>query len=266
MHNVRYQKIKRDGWLLRVTPDVAESGFIALCCCEDKHARSEFEKIASSKNAHLFRFRFQDRSFYHKEFISKGFLKQLRKVSRPISQIRVSLFMKRVGIRCPSVFCSGRKGLRVFCVYEDLAVEKDAYRFYQQIQRGEESRISTGNFFFELGRFAGFMHKKGVVHGDFQFSNILAGFDDGQLQFALIDNDRTVRRPVWLYGYAVRNLHQIWHAMSPLPVEFRDRFLNGYLEEIPWLAGCRNRLRRRLDKKLTRRLDKKGTGNDGGNG
>lgn len=246
----RYQKLKREGWTLRVHPDYTGPEFVALCSPEGKRNNPAFEVVRDSRNTLLFRFRWNGKTFYHKEFKSPAFVRQLRKWCRAFYQIRIAGMLKRKGLECPDVICAGRKGTRIFCVYEGIIADGNAPSVYRRIAEGSEKRISEQDFLYQFGRFTGTMHRKRVAHGDYQWGNVLVQFGGSELRFVLIDNDRTSTLTGRIYWYRLRNLIQFMHAADYIPETSWQWFWNGYTEgyckSLRWKSLIERTVRKRV--------------------
>jgi tRNA A-37 threonylcarbamoyl transferase component Bud32 len=229
MTEVRYRKQNKNGWNLRVRPDCAPN-FVELCCCDDKPSHPAFETVRNSRNTLLYRMAWNGTVFYHKEFKSPTRGRQLRKWYRAFQQIRIAAMLKRKGLDCPEVFCAGRKGSRIFCVYQGIVADGNAPSVYRRIVAGAETRISAEEFLHQFGRFTGTMHCKRVAHGDYQWGNVLVQFAEKGLKFVLIDNDRTSALAGLIYWYRLRNLIQMMHAADYVPNEHWAVFWAGYTE------------------------------------
>jgi tRNA A-37 threonylcarbamoyl transferase component Bud32 len=261
MADVRYRKQEENGWNLRVRPDCTPE-FVNLCCCDGKSAHPSFETIRNSRNTLLYRMVWNGRVFYHKEFKSPTRGRQLRKWYRAFQQIRVAGMLKRKELDCPEVFCAGRKGLRMFCVYEGIAADGNAPSVYRRITAGSETRISAEEFLYQFGRFTGTMHRRRVAHGDYQWGNVLVRFTDKGLKFVLIDNDRTSAFTGRIYWYRLRNLIQLMHAADYVPDGHWDAFWVGYMESYPkgllWKPLIERAVRKRVAQRRRKSADRKG--------
>lgn len=259
---MKMQKLKRDGWTLRVQSDYAVPEFVALCSPEGKRDNPEFEKIRDSRNTLLFRFHWNGKTFYHKEFKSPTFGRQLRKRFRAFHQIRVVRALRRRGLNCPDVLCAGRKGIRIFCVYEGLAADGNAPTLYRRIVDGSETRISAEEFLRQFGLFTGTMHRRRVAHGDYQWGNVLVRFADDGLRFMLIDNDRTSALTGLIYWYRLRNLIQLVHAADYVPAAHWEFFWRGYTEgyrkSLRWKSLIERTVRRRVAQRRLESAERKG--------
>lgn len=253
MAKVKYSKQKIDGWKLRVHPECTDPQFTALCCCEDKRTHPSFETFRDSRNTLLFRFNWNGKTFYHKEFKSPTRGRQLRKWFRAFLQIRVVEALRCRGLACPDVFCAGRKGTRIFCVYEAIEADGNAPGIYKRIIQGLETRITAGDFLYEFGKFTGTMHRKRVAHGDYQWGNVLVRFDGNTPSFVLIDNDRTSAVIGLIYWYRMRNLIQLMHAANYIPDEDWEKFWIGYTESYTRGRRWRSLIERLVRTQVTRR-------------
>lgn len=251
--DLRYSRQKQGGWTLRMHPDYTLPEFTELCCCEDKPGRPEFEKIRDSRNTRLFRFKWNGKVFYHKEFKSPSRLHQFRKRLRLFHQIRLAAALQRRGIGCPAVLCAGRKGMRIFCVYEGVAADGNAPGVYRRIADGSETRLSEEQFLRRFGRFTGEMHRKRIAHGDYQWGNVLVQFSGNEPRFVLIDNDRTSFLTGRVYWYRMRNLIQMMRAADYVPVQSWEWFWAGYAEGCPRAGRWKPLIERFVRKRVAER-------------
>ncbi|MFA6172996.1 MAG: lipopolysaccharide kinase InaA family protein [Kiritimatiellales bacterium] len=250
MAKMKYSKQKIDGWELRVHPEYTDPKFTALCCCEGKWTHPSFEKVRDSRNTLLFRFKWDGKTFFHKEFKSPTQGRQIRKWFRAFQQIRVAGALRKRGLSCPGVFCAGRKGTRIFCVYEGILAEGTAPAVYRQIVQGSEKRISEEDFLTQFGRFTGTMHLKRVAHGDYQWGNVMVQFTETGLRFVLIDNDRTSIVTGLLYWYRLRNLIQLMNATDYIPATSWKWFWNGYAEGYSRIGRWQPAVERYIQKRV----------------
>lgn len=259
----RYLKKICGGWHLRVHATCNDPAFVDLCLIEDKETHSAFTEIRETRNTRLFSFEWNGQLFFHKEFKSPTFGRQLRKRFRPFIQIRTAEMLSRKGLLCPTVFCAGRKGIRLFCVYEGMDSDGDVPEVYQRILEGRETRIAKDDFIKEFGRFSGMMHRARVMHGDYQWGNVLVRFVPGGLRFILIDNDRTSALTGQVYLYRLRNLVQlIYAADSYLKVDwhyFWQGYALAYGKSVRWLPMIERAVWNRVDRR--RQASEKASGN-----
>ncbi len=252
MAAIRYRKQTQAGWNLRVHPDCTKD-FVGLCCLEGKQAHPAFETVRNSRNTLLYRMVWNGTAFYHKEFKSPTRGRQLRKWYRAFHQIRIAAMLKRKGLNAPAVICAGRKGSRIFCVYEGIAADGNAPTVYRRIAAGSETRIPAEEFLRQFGRFTGTMHRKRVAHGDYQWGNVLVQFAESGLKFVLIDNDRTSALTGRIYWYRMRNLIQLMHAADYVPEDSWQYFWNGYAEGYPRIGLWRSAVERYVLNQVARR-------------
>jgi serine/threonine protein kinase len=95
-----------------------------------------------------------------------------------------------------------------------------------------------------LGGFIGRMHAAGFVHGDLRTSNVLADYQgDGRFHFALIDNERNVRKSPPEGRAVLRNLMQL-NMLLPEDLSGRDRmrFFVEWRQHMPELSREESRL------------------------
>jgi tRNA A-37 threonylcarbamoyl transferase component Bud32 len=253
MMRVRYEKQKKDGWDLRIHPDYTAPEFVALCSPEGVRSRSGFEKIRDSRNTLLFRFNWNGKTFYHKEFKSPTPGRQLRKRFRAFHQIRVVAALRSRGLVCPDVLCAGRKGTRIFCVYEGIAADGNAPGIYNRIVQGQETRMTSGDFLYEFGKFTGTMHRQRVAHGDYQWGNVLVQFAGNTPSFVLIDNDRTSTLTGLIYWYRLRNLIQLMHAADYVSEDDWKQFWVGYTKSYSRGLRWKPLIERMVQKRVAQR-------------
>lgn len=88
--------------------------------------------------------------------------------------------------------------------------------------------------FVQLGHFIGRLHSMGFTHGDLRANNILATFSNGTFEFALIDNERTVRAHSAAGNRILRNLMQL-NMLLPTDISLTDRcrFFRAWRQEMP---------------------------------
>ena len=90
------------------------------------------------------------------------------------------------------------------------------------LERQGESLALRWQLLDELGTFVGRVHATGFIHGDLRPGNVLASLRGQRFQFALIDNERTVRKSPPSGRQLLRNLMQL-NMLTPSELTLRDR-------------------------------------------
>jgi hypothetical protein len=88
-----------------------------------------------------------------------------------------------------------------------------------------------------LGSFIGRLHAEGFIHGDLRPGNVFAAVENGGFRFALIDNERTVRRQPPPGRALLRNLMQL-NMLAPGELSRTDRmrFFRAWRQQMPELS------------------------------
>lgn len=110
----------------------------------------------------------------------------------------------------------------------------------------------------QLGEYIGRLHKAEIFHGDLRLGNILAGVENGQWKFWLLDNERTVQFQTLPKKLRIKNLVQA-NFIPPNYATTKDRliFFNAYIKQNPQLEQNKKQLMRTVTNKTIIRLNKK---------
>lgn len=175
------------GWIIKSSmPDE----FIHLCGTEPKGESTGFERIGRSHDRTLiFRFTYDDKGFYYKEYFFPGWYKLLKDLFRGFwneRAARVHAQLEDAGFSVAHVAAIGKKGWRRFMVTEEIFDSEPIRQFFRS--SSAEERVGLMK---QYGETIGRLHGCGFSHGDLRWGNILVKEHGGIYQFVLIDNERT---------------------------------------------------------------------------
>ncbi len=211
-------------------PRLNSSGFISLCCAENKDDLPVFERVGGL-NAKVYRFSHEGQEYFFKEYLFRNLWKRRNVLFRGRQAIRIYTLLRDAGFRAPKVVCVARRGMRIFSVSESAGADCSIKEAYLDPEKWVGEDISS--FRKAFGREVGRLHKAGFCHGDLRWGNVLVrSMDNGKPVFIFIDNDRT--RKFWNIPARLRikNLVQIRLMTISLerPIAEWDDFWQGYCE------------------------------------
>jgi len=164
--------------------------FVALCCTEPKDKSAGFEQIARAHDrTRVFRFSYDGRNYYYKEYFFPGVYKLLKDLLRGFwneRAARIHAQLEEAGFAVAHVAATGKKGWRRFMVTEEISGHKTIKLFRRALNEEERPELMQ-----EYGAMVGQLHRRGFSHGDLRWGNILVADKDGAYEFVLIDNERT---------------------------------------------------------------------------
>ncbi|WP_157976721.1 lipopolysaccharide kinase InaA family protein [Parahaliea mediterranea] len=109
--------------------------------------------------------------------------------------------------------------------------------------RDAATLVLRRNLLRELGTYIGRLHATGFIHGDLRTSNVLANYKGGQFRFALIDNERNLRRRPPPGKLVLKNLMQLNMLLpSDLTRTDRWRFFQAWRRQHPELGHLEARI------------------------
>jgi hypothetical protein len=182
------------------------------------------------------------KGLYYKEFLPRSPLERVKALvrgSRATRARRNNARLLRHGFDAPvNVAWDALPGGREYLVMRAvpgrpitawLGAERSA-------DRGEPV-ITRRLLLRSLGSFIGRLHAAGFIHGDLRPGNVFALLEDGSFRFALIDNERTVRRQPPPGRALLRNLMQL-NMLAPADLSRTDRmrFFCGWRSQMVALS------------------------------
>ena len=178
---------------------------------------SGFARVASLQAAGL----------YYKEFLPRSPLERVKALlrgSRAARTRRNNARLLRHGFDAPvDVAWGSLPGGREYLIMR--AVPGQPITAWLRGERGAGRRepVTTRRLLLRsLGAFIGRLHAAGFIHGDLRPGNVFAAVEDGSFHFALIDNERTVRRLPPPGRALLRNLMQL-NMLAPAELSPTDR-------------------------------------------
>lgn len=243
---VCYEKIRFGGYCLRVLPEFYHEEFLKVCCRGDG-ARSGWERVSSSPYASVNRFGHRGELYYHKRYLRRGSLEQIKALvfgSRAERAWRGGCLLQDCGLGVPETVVAGWRYSDCFTVTRAITEE---WRLGQYVQRmhATADRRARCRIAMELGRTVGKMHRQGIAHGDLRWGNILVlEGDTGGIELVFLDNERTRRYRRLSRREVLKNLVQLNMVPSGLLSRTdRLRFWRAYQaesgmagdEQKPWM-------------------------------
>lgn len=241
-----------NGWTVQSgMPD----DFIRLCCAKPDDRPAGFEQIARSHNRTLVcRFNYAGKSYYYKEYFFPGLYKLLKDMLRGFwneRAARVHTQLEQAGFSVAHVSAIGAKGWQRFMVTEEVSGEP-LRNFRRKLSRPEKAILMN-----QYGEMIGRLHQCGFSHGDLRWGNILVSQKNGQYEFVLIDNERTVKHRSGIpQRLCIKNLvHTRYSGVS----EGMDEaewlvFFNAYCDAFSRVGRSRVRWETKLARKLKQRI------------
>ncbi len=175
---------------------------------------------------------------YYKEFLPRGFLEEVKALAKGSRGRRARLHSEALiaaGFPAPeNVAWGSLPGRREYLFTRAVPGQGVTHWLRDQlVLRSGEQLAQRRQLLRQLGHFIGRMHAAGFIHGDLRTSNVLAHQQDGDFQFILIDNERTVRVQPPSGKAMLRNLMQLnMLTHSDLSPRDRMRFFTGWRAEM----------------------------------
>lgn len=168
-----------------------------------------------------------EKALYYKEFLPRSpaeSLKALLRGSRATRARHNGDALLRAGIDAPANVAWGRLGAgREYLFSREVPGEGiNQWLGETLLERQGQSLALRWQLLDELGTFVGRVHATGFIHGDLRPGNVLASLRGQRFQFALIDNERTVRKSPPSGRQLLRNLMQL-NMLTPSELTLRDR-------------------------------------------
>jgi hypothetical protein len=216
--------------------------------------------VASSRFTEVSRFKWEERPYYYKRYLQRGWLEVVKAWvfgSRAGRAWRGALLLEENALRTPEVVLAGWRGAECFAVTRAVVGGVRLGQYVRQLKTQIDRRAQRAVWSVaeELGRTVGRMHKCGIVHGDLRWGNILVEGTPENIQFVLLDNERTRRYRHVPRREILKNLVQL--NMIPslgLSRTERMRFWRAYRAENSALPGAHKQWVRRVIACTTRRL------------
>lgn len=249
------KKLRKNGWRLVLEGIPDATGFAELCCIDPKESNPLFAAVNCSKSTKVFRFEWQGKAYYYKEYLFRNPWKHRKILQRGKHLMHIADLLHDAGFETPCLVCHGRSGMRVFVVSEDADAPDSVYDVLMDKSATGAPDIQRFRYLFgqEIGR----LHAAGFVHGDLRWGNILVKeAASEQPVFIFIDNDRTRKYRKIPASRRLRNLVQIKYPGSLLdkPESDWDRMWEGYVAGNPEVRKNRAAWRRRVDARNSKRV------------
>lgn len=249
------RKIQSNGWVLEVDDVADATAFADLCCADPKESNPAFKAIHCSKATKVFRFEWEGRTYYYKEFFFRNLWKHRKIMRRGTHLKRIADLMAESDFETPRIVCHGRSGFRVFVVSEAANADESVYAIL--MEKSDAPVPDLPRFRFLFGKEIGRLHSAGFVHGDLRWGNVLVrGAETEQPNFVYIDNDRTQKYRSIPAHQRIKNLVQIKYPGSLLdkPESDWDAMWEGYVSGNSEVRADAESWRRRVDMKNARRV------------
>lgn len=221
------------------------------------------QRIPSSRFSDVYRFRDNDSVFYFKQYRYRSvwdLIKHLFRASRADRSFQAAAMLKANRFSSPKIAAMGYRNkilktenfILMLEVKNALSVELFFREHYEKLSL---DLLEKRKFLLNFGRFAGRLHSKNISHGDLRLSNVLVTKNGSDLEFFLLDNERTVQHRRLPSRFRLKNLVQINMFQSPyLSRTDQLRFLKAYFSENPALLPKWKKLARKVQNKTSKRL------------
>ncbi|MCP4681368.1 MAG: hypothetical protein GY864_03445 [Desulfobacterales bacterium] len=259
--NDSYVKYKYDGYRLKVLPDCIDIELLGLCCQEKLPENDRCQRVNSSVEARVYRFKYNGRVYYHKTFRPRSSMEPIKNFfngSRATRGLRGHRLLNNNGFSAPEVAMIGHKGRHNFMVTASVDNAMDLYEYVFDIAEMNEDDFSNKKLELieQFGRLVGQLHAKRIIHGDLRWGNVLITKDEsGENLFWMIDNERTFQYPVLPPVKRLKNLVQLNMTVTgAISRTDRMRFFMRYLKENPGLVSGKKEWMQRVADKTKKRL------------
>jgi hypothetical protein len=180
---------------------------------------------------------------YYKEFLPRSPLERVKALARGSRAVRARRNNARLlqhGFDAPlDVAWGALPGGREYLVMRAVPGQPvTAWLGGEGPDGGDAPLIARRLLLRSLGSFIGRLHAAGFIHGDLRPGNVFAAVEDGSFHFALIDNERTVRRQPPPGRALLRNLMQLnMLSLEELPATDRMRFFRAWRSRMTELSS-----------------------------
>lgn len=221
--------------------------------CADKN---RFARVFSSSFTRVYRstanYQGAQRGVYLKNYLFSGFfdfIKSFFRMSRAKSSFNASLLLRRNSFNAPEPFVLLEKTAGPFrtdsiLVTEEIENSVQLYKYFQDLagKNNFDSVREKRRIISKLGELVGRLHRCGISHGDLRLGNILLRKNAGEMEFFLIDNERTRKYRKLRLRLQLKNIVQVNMFRHSITSTDRMRFLRSYARQL------------NLDKNQIRRL------------
>jgi Lipopolysaccharide kinase (Kdo/WaaP) family len=266
MSQLQYRDTTQNGWSLKIASNAWSNELWATIL-------AKIQEQVPTRHPLTIRLDFaqdgQQKSYFLKIYYSKSTwdsVKDWFRNSKAIRFLKQGVALSQAGFPVPLVIAAGEKrhfGILKTAFVVTLEVEGLPLPVFLKQNAGvcsaalslTQKRIGLQSLARQIRRF----HNLGFVHGDLVPSNIHVRLDSAKnLQFYLMDNDRTRRYPRWLpQSLWKRNLVQLNRfPLASISLQDRIRFFREYSSDsraeldrslLQWLEGKTRQRRRECD-------------------
>ncbi len=256
-------------WRVWAVPNWFDTEIFQACCRAIEASDERFKPIPSSKTTVVFRFVWQEKEYYLKHYLFKGWRKRLRLGAKIARLPQIAKQLNREGFSTPEIVCVAHKGQQMFSISVAAIAKSNINELYTKNGAGIVSNMA--HFRERFGQEIGRLHAAGFIHGDLRWGNILVNNPNSDRpEFIYLDNDRT-RRYSWhvallLFDFfanscfrhnQIKNLVQI-HFPEKLHHHSSanwDQFWKGYCAENPMIQRRESYWENRVERKSLQRIN-----------
>lgn len=243
-------------WELLARDIGLKEAFLERCCHHPKTESDAFHPVTCGKDSEVYRFEFEGRSFFFKEFLSRGWqdrIKDMFRDTRAVRAFRGELILTEAGLNAPPILLIGERTGSNFMVTEEIP---DATNLYFMVTEPEKYPLPPHQFAKQLGELIGTLHANGISHGDLRWGNILWNGTGESLAFYFIDNERTVKYSRLPDRVRFKNLVQMAMSADHLTTYHVLRFFVAYLRKNPELIQHKREWLKRVHAKAEERRER----------
>ena len=239
--------------------------FLSLCCEDPPPPNAGLAIIPASKYAGVYRFTYNNQTYFHKTFHARNWLESVKnhiRSTRAARSLAGHELLSRYGFFTPEVVAIGHAKHRNFAVTTAVPDAFSAYAFLESCANGDDviSPHHKKHMIRKLGSIVGKMHSLRIVHGDLLCGNILLSETSraGDYECYFIDNERTRRYPFLPAKLRLKNLVQLNKVSGHLATKTdRMLFFKHYIRHNPEIARRKNQWVNKIRRETNRRLAKK---------